>query len=117
MRMICSPSSRAPLRISFEIPLTAGDFVLCPYSHRPFVWVGLTCGVRGILVRFAQGDCRDYKMWRAADLGMKNGQTLLTPDTMRRMMTLLALAANERAKTGWQEIRKGGHNIYVAKTE
>jgi len=94
-----------------------GIFILCPYSHRPFAWAALVCGIWGVLVRYAQGDCRNYAMWRAADRGVKNEQTSLAPEAMRRVLALLTLAADERAKIGLPAGRRFERvgNIYTAK--
>ena len=96
-----------------------GIFLLCAYSHRPFALGALICGLCCILARFAEGDCRTYETWRAADLGVKNEQTMLTPDMLARVNALLSLAAVERASAGLpagKGFERVG-NIYVAKTE
>ena len=46
-----------------ERRFTDGRFFLCRYSFQPFAAGMLAAGIRGRLVGFASGDCRDYRTW------------------------------------------------------
>lgn len=53
---------------------------LCRYSFQPFAAGMLAAGIRGRLVAFASGDCRDYRTWVRADVGIKEERwAFLTP--------------------------------------
>lgn len=58
-----------------ERRFTDGHFFLCRYSLRPFAAGMLAAGLRGRLVAFESGDCRDYRTWVRADVGLKEEQT------------------------------------------
>lgn len=54
---------------------SSGVFLLCRYSLRPFSVGLLAAGMRGLLLPFETGDCRDYATWLLADRGIKEEQT------------------------------------------
>ena len=74
---------------------SSGLFVLCRYSLRPFA-VGLSAsGIRGWLLPFERGDCRDYRTWLLADRGVKDEQTFISERNRRIVGELLGNVANE----------------------
>jgi hypothetical protein len=60
---------------------TAGVFLLCRYSFRPFAAGLLASGMRARLLPFDSGDCRDYRTWLLADRGVKREQTAVCAAT------------------------------------
>ena len=54
-----------------------GLFTLCRYSFDPFVLPLMMAGMEYALVPFESGDCRDYRTWLQADVGVKPDQTVL----------------------------------------
>lgn len=61
-----------------ERRFVAGRFLICRYSFKPFALGMLVSGIRGRLVAFESGDCRDYRTWVRADVGIKDEQTSLS---------------------------------------
>lgn len=61
-----------------ERRFVAGRFLICRYSFKPFALGMLVSGIRGRLVAFESGDCRDYRTWVRADVGIKNERTSLS---------------------------------------
>lgn len=53
---------------------------VCPYSLHPFSLACLICGLRGVILTFAQGACPDYISWLLADKGIKPEQTSIGPE-------------------------------------
>lgn len=54
-----------------------GIYMLCPYSREPFSFGLSICGIKGTLLTFCQGECRDHEEWTNADIGIKQEQTFL----------------------------------------
>lgn len=50
---------------------------VCPYSLHPFVLALEICGLKGYVVTFARGMCRNYADWSRADRGIKPERTFL----------------------------------------
>jgi hypothetical protein len=74
---------------------SAGLFVICRYSLRPFAVGLLASGIRGWLFPFESGDCRDYKTWLLADRGIKEERTEINEPNQKTLGELLARAARE----------------------
>jgi hypothetical protein len=89
---------------------SSGVFALCGYSVRPFAVGLLASGMRGWLVTFEKGDCRDYKTWLLADRGVKDEQTILDGPTHRTLRVLLEDAATR--KTPATRFERRGHVLY-----
>jgi hypothetical protein len=89
---------------------SSGVFALCGYSVRPFAVGLLASGMRGWLVTFEKGDCRDYKTWLLADRGIKDEQTTLEAPKHRTLMLLLADAAPVAHPA--TRFEKRGHVLY-----
>lgn len=75
----------------------AGLFTLCRYSLKPFATGLLAAGMRGWLVPFETGDCRDYRTWLQADRGNKQEQTAINEPNRLAMVAMLRAAAPEPA--------------------
>ena len=73
---------------------SAGLFVLCRYSLRPFAVGLLAGGVRGWMFPFEKGDCRDYRTWLQADRGIKEERTEIKPANRGAIRDLLRAAAH-----------------------
>ena len=71
---------------------SAGFFVLCRYSLRPFAAGLLAAGLPGRLWPFETGDCRDDDAWRRADLGDKPERTVLSAATLESIRAALRAA-------------------------
>ena len=74
---------------------SAGLFVLCRYSLRPFAVGLLAGGVRGWMFPFEQGDCRDYKTGLKADRGTKDERTEINPPNRSAIREFLRAAAQK----------------------
>lgn len=74
-----------------------GLFLLCRYSLRPFAVGMLAAGIQGAMFPFAEGDCRDYKTWLQADVGIKSEQTTILDSTRAGMRVMLSSAVRETA--------------------
>ena len=61
---------------------TSGIFFICRYSFLPFALGLVIAGIRGRLIAFKQGDCRDYRTWVQADVGIKKEQTVSYPQSV-----------------------------------
>ena len=48
---------------------------LCGFSFTPFRFALETCGIQSLMFPYRSGDCRDYRTWRRADLGIKEDRT------------------------------------------
>ena len=92
---------------------SSGVFLLCPYSLKPFSVGMLVSGIRGWLFPFEKGDCRDYKTWLLADIGIKDEQTEIIESKER--MILRFLADSIRKTTQDMRFKKQG-NIFYANT-
>jgi len=70
---------------------SSGLFLLCRYSLRPFA-VGMSAAnIKGWMFPFEQGDCRDYKTWLAADIGIKNEQTEINNKILTEIVNILEI--------------------------
>ena len=94
-----------------ERRFSAGVFVLCRYSLRPFSVGLLASGMRGRLFTFESGDCRDYRTWLQADRGIKDEQTAIADGDRELLMGLLGGAA-AGPTPGARFVREG--NIFYA---
>jgi len=65
---------------------------VCPYSLHPFALACLICGLRGIILTFAQGACSDYTSWLLADKGIKPEQTSIGPEGKKLLAKLFSEA-------------------------
>jgi hypothetical protein len=90
---------------------SSGVFALCGYSVRPFAVGLLASGMRGWLLPFANGDCRDYKTWLRADRGIKDDQTSLDGPTNRTIRGLLENAAEGPPVA--TQFEKRGHVLHA----
>lgn len=93
-----------------EGQFSAGLFVLCRYSLKPFAVGLLAAGVRGWLVPFEAGDCRDYRTWLQADRGIKREQTAISEENRHAIRGLLRDAAREPA--GVARFQRRGNVLY-----
>jgi hypothetical protein len=73
----------------------SGLFTLCRYSMRPFAVGMLTSGIRGVMIPFESGDCRDYATWLRADEGYKDERT----EIEKSNHALIAQILGDRAVT------------------
>lgn len=64
---------------------------LCRYSMAPFRIAMSIVGINGQLFPYQQGDCKDYRSWRQADIGLKNEQTELDDRDIKDMLSLLGI--------------------------
>jgi len=78
-----------------ERQIRSGLFLLCRYSLRPFAIGLLASGIRGWLFTFDTGDCRDYRTWLQADIGIKKEQTGMAEANRKSLRKRLMDAANE----------------------
>ena len=69
--------------------------MLCRYSMRPFAVGLLASGIRGWLLPFEKGDCRDYKTWLQADRGIKEEQTEINEQNQRTIRELIGNATKK----------------------
>lgn len=44
---------------------------LCPFSIQAITLPLLICGIRGYLIEYSSGNCRDYQEWLLADRGSR----------------------------------------------
>lgn len=87
---------------------------LCPYSAQAIALPLLICGLEGLLISYASGNCIDYPQWLAADRGVKSEMTVLSPAASDRILALLHAAAEKRKQEGIRYhrfLREG--NIYL----
>ena len=88
---------------------------LCPYSVAPMTLALAICGLRGLVLSYDAGHCRDFAAWVRADAGDKPERTFLLPDTHRRLLGLLDEVAHLRAERRLSQpcrFREEG-NLYV----
>jgi len=88
----------------------SGLFTLCRYSLKPFATGLLAEGIRGWLVPFETGDCRDYPTWLQADRGNKQEQTAICETNRQGMAAMLRAAAREPA--GAVQFQRRGNVLY-----
>ena len=74
--------------------------VICPYSIAPISLAMVISGLRGWLLAYHQGDCRDYATWLKADTGTKPEQTALPAGSQTRLLELLERVAAARTARG-----------------
>ena len=89
---------------------SAGLFVLCRYSLKPFAVGLLAAGVRGWMFPFEKGDCRDYKTWLRADRGIKEERTEIDSPSRGAIRNILLDAAKDPASAA--RFEKRGHVLY-----
>jgi hypothetical protein len=86
-----------------EQRFTSVLFAMCPYSIEPMSLALLICGMEGCIFHYAASSCTDYGQWLRADGGDKPERTMLSSQTLTRMLRLLdAVAACHRSNTGTQ---------------
>ena len=85
-----------------------GLFVLCRYSFRPFIIGMMASGIDGLLFPFESGDCRDYKTWVKADVGIKNEQTCIIEQNENRIKNFLKNKESSPVKI----FKKNGNIFY-----
>jgi len=73
---------------------------VCPYSVPPLSLAMTICGLRGRLLPYARGDCRDFSTWLRADRGTKEEQTTPSGSAHQRLLAFLHEAAEVRAAAG-----------------
>ncbi len=73
-----------------------GLFCMCKYSFEPFKIALLISGIEGCLCSFETGDCKDYKTWHRADIGIKDEQTTLSNTFIRSVENILSLTSSNR---------------------
>jgi hypothetical protein len=66
---------------------------LCPFSVQAITLPLLICGIRGYLIEYASGNCRDYQEWLLADRGIKEEMTTFRPEAFEKILSLLDLWA------------------------
>ena len=66
---------------------------LCPFSVQAITLPLLICGIRGYLIEYSSGNCRDYQEWLLADRGIKEEMTTLRPEAYEKILNLLDLWA------------------------
>lgn len=71
---------------------TSGLFVMCRYSLQPFAVGLLASGIKGRMLSFDRGDCRDYRTWLKADVGEQNEWTSVSPSSGDRISQILRRA-------------------------
>jgi len=70
--------------------------ILCPLSVQAITLPLLICGIKGYLIEYSSGNCRDYEEWLRADRGVKEEMTTLSPGALEKVMGLLHLLASRR---------------------
>jgi len=86
----------------------AALLALCRYSFAPIEIALALVGLDARLIPYAGGDCRDYRMWRQADRGIKEDQTRLETQDQEHILALLE--AEKRTGSPLRLSRTG--NIY-----
>jgi hypothetical protein len=87
---------------------------LCPYSVQAIALPLIICGIEGLLIGYASGNCIDHEQWLLADRGGKEEMTMLNPVAYDKIWALLQVTADQREKEGLHYsrfVRQG--NIYV----
>ena len=90
---------------------SSGLFVLCRYSMRPFAVGLLASGMRGWLVPFERGDCRDYSTWLRADIGIKDEQTAIDEPDQAKIRGILESSA--KASSPATQFERRGNVLYA----
>lgn len=73
-----------------EKRFATGLFLLCRYSFLPYARGMMAVGIRGSLHPFATGDCREYRTWHRADVGIKDEQTAMSAPVHQMFRALRA---------------------------
>ena len=84
---------------------TSGIFLICRYSFHPFAMGLMIAGIRGRLIAFSSGDCRDYRTWVQADIGIKEEQTVFSEEVRRH----LEISHGTDAAISSSRFEKSGH--------
>lgn len=84
---------------------------LCPLSVQAITLPLLICGIRGYLIEYSSGNCRNYQEWLLADRGVKGKMTTLYPEAYEKILSLLDFWA----KRGGSSLRRFQRetNIYT----
>jgi len=69
---------------------------LCPFSVQAITLPLLICGIRGYLIEYSSGNCRNYQQWLLADRGIKKEMTAFRPEAYEKILSLLDLWAKRR---------------------
>ncbi|UCH13103.1 MAG: hypothetical protein JSV22_08285 [Bacteroidales bacterium] len=85
-----------------------GLFYMCNYSFEPFKIALSISGIDACLYSFDAGDCKDYKSWLRADIGIKNEQTTLHKTVKRSIESNLSVSS-----TFGNTIFKKAGNIFL----
>lgn len=64
---------------------------LCPFSVQAITLPLLICGIKGYLIEYSSGNCRNYQQWLLADRGIKKEMTTLRPEAYEKILSLLDL--------------------------
>jgi len=108
--------ARDLLLISMRKARMAGAVLsVCPYSVPPLSLAMAICGLRGWVLPYARGDCRDFSAWLRADRGVKDERTSPSISAHQRLVVLLEEVAAVRAASGRgnaQRFRRSG-SMYV----
>ncbi len=75
-------------------------FAICPYSVEPMSLALLISGVEGCIFHYHARACADYSQWLRADGGDKPERTVLSPQTLARLLGLLETVAARRCSRG-----------------
>lgn len=78
-----------------------GLFVICRYSFEPFKFALSISGIESYLFPYEIGDCKDYKSWLSADVGIKDEQTELNGrdcSTIKEILTHSAMKNSIQCK-------------------
>ena len=73
---------------------------VCPYSVPPLSLAMAICRLRGWVLPYERGDCRDFSAWMLADGGIKEEQTSPSISAHQRLLALLSEVAALRAAAG-----------------
>ena len=79
---------------------------VCPYSVPPLSLAMAICGMRGWVLPYARGDCRDFAAWLRADRGVKDERTSPSISAHQRLVALLKEVAAVRAASGRGNARR-----------
>lgn len=80
---------------------------ICRFSFEPIRLALAIAGVEAQLIPFVHGDCREYAIWRRADIGDKPEQTTLEQADVRELQETLSRSALHASPPG--RFRKSRH--------
>ncbi len=83
---------------------------LCPFSVQAITLPLLICGIRGYLIEYSSGNCRDYQEWLLADRGIKEERTTIRSEAYEKILSLLDLW--DLSGSPWRRFQREG-NIYT----